>query len=82
MRIRLGATLLTTLLLAGSSAGLPGTAFDTPVLGGVVAGSVAGSEDVIVRTEPLSVPPKGGVSGSAVSSLRTAAAPAIPGCAA
>jgi len=57
-------------------------AFDTPVLGGVVAGSVAGSEDVVVRTEPLSVPPKGGVSGSAVSSLRTAAAPAIPGCAA
>ena len=45
-------------------------------------GQLTGSEDVIVRTEPLSVPPKGGVFGSAVSSLCTAAAPAIPGWAA
>jgi hypothetical protein len=60
-----------------------GGAFDTPVLGGVVAGSIAGSRTTIVRSEPLSVPTsKGGIAGSAVSSLRTASAPSVPGCAA
>jgi hypothetical protein len=59
-----------------------GGAFDTPVLGGAIAGSIAGSQTTIVRSEPLSVPPsKGGIPGSAVSSLRTASAPSIPGCA-
>ena len=60
-----------------------GGAFDTPVLGGLVSGSVAGSEAVIVRSEPLRVPvAKGEVTGSAVSILRAADAPTIPGCAA
>jgi hypothetical protein len=57
-----------------------GGAFDASIIGGLLAGQIAGSEATIVRTDPLSLPEKGGIAGTAVSSLRTAAAPAIPGC--
>lgn len=50
-----------------------------PVLGGVVAETVAGSQATIVRSEPPSDPPiRGGIPGYAESSLRTESAPSNP----
>jgi hypothetical protein len=59
-----------------------GGAFDAPLVGGILIPQYAGSEATIALSTPLGLPAtKGGVAGTAVSSLHTEDAPALPGCA-